>query len=119
MVSRDPWGETAARRILDAPCAVEDENPPMTHDRRLRQFPTNQYHASLRAPGRVIREYQVDSPSINASLQGSGYRALPRWPDQDVYLGVTGSSISGCVVASSIGCSAGGALVPPESTEPG
>ena len=53
-------------------CAVEDENLSMTHAVRSRQLPTNHNLASLRAFGRVTREYQCDSPSRNASLPGPG-----------------------------------------------
>jgi hypothetical protein len=50
-------------------CAVD--NTSMTHDLRSRQLPTNHNLARL-TYGRVIREYQFDSPSRKASLSGSG-----------------------------------------------
>lgn len=53
------------------PCAMDDENPSMTHVSRLRQLPTNHNHASSVRLWRIIREYQVDSPSKYASLPGS------------------------------------------------
>ena len=53
-----------------SPCAV-DINLTMTHVKRSRQLPTNHNHASSVRPRRIIREYQVDSPSRKASLSGS------------------------------------------------
>jgi len=53
-----------------SPCAM-DKSTSMTHANRLRQLPTNHNHASSVRLKRIIREYQVDSPSRYASLSGS------------------------------------------------
>jgi len=62
----------------------------------LRQLPTNQYHAALSAFGQIIREYQVDSPSISLSLAGLGRsRDGPKEKLQKSRTGLTGSFILG------------------------
>ena len=56
-------------------CYVQHPSGTM-HDDRSRQLPTNQDHAARhRSLTGAIREYQLDRPSIIASLPGPG---LPR-----------------------------------------
>ena len=71
-----------------------------THDRRSRQLPTNHDHAALPAERPIIREYQVDSPSMSILLTGLGRsRDDPRKKLQIKRKGLNGSSISGVIRA--------------------
>ena len=66
----------------------------MTHETRLRQLLTNYNHARL-AYGRVIREYQFDSPSRSALFSGPWLsRDGPNKMANYTTRGLTGSFIS-------------------------